>query len=88
MRLESKAEESLLWFVISPSVAVMATAPSSKGASETFCVLYHILFRQSGSPVFRSVFCLPLVKGGAEARGGGIALNERPKGEPLILITL
>ena len=36
-------------FVISPSVALTATAPSSEGASETFCVLYDILFRQTES---------------------------------------
>ena len=47
MRLESKVGESLSGFVISPSVALTATAPSSEGASETSCVLYDILFRQT-----------------------------------------
>ena len=50
MRLESKVGESLSCFVISPSVArhaCPATAPSSEGASEMFCVLYDILFRQT-----------------------------------------
>ena len=59
MRLESKVGESLSGFVISPSVALTATAPSSEGASEMFCVLYDILFRQTERSCFSGAFFYP-----------------------------
>ena len=58
MRLESKVGESLSCFVISPSVALTATAPSSEGASETSCVLYDILFRQAEALPFGRAFMM------------------------------